>query len=199
MHPEEYPALLVVPRVGTETFHAAGISAGFDLIAFWRWLASDLAGNALRGVLAEYLVAKALAARGAVRTEWDACDLVTEAGIRVEVKCAAYLQSWSQPTLSRIEFDIASKRGWDAATNASVDNPCRSADVYVFALLAHRDKATLDPLDLTQWEFYVASRRALDAMFGAQKSIALSSLKRLVPHSVSHDQLHAAVALAAKL
>jgi hypothetical protein len=29
----------------------------------------------------------------------------------------------------------------------------RHADVYVFALLAHTDKATVDPLSLDQWRF----------------------------------------------
>jgi hypothetical protein len=29
----------------------------------------------------------------------------------------------------------------------------RQADVYVFALLAHEDRTTIDPLDLDQWKF----------------------------------------------
>ncbi len=38
----------------------------------------------------------------------------------------------------------------------------RQADVYVFALLSHRDKATLDPLNVAQWEFYILPAAVLD-------------------------------------
>jgi hypothetical protein len=110
------------------------------------------------------------------------------------VKSAAYLQSWHQRALSAISFDIAMKRAWDAQTNTSASAPCRSADVYVFALLAHRDKATLDPLDVSQWEFYVVSARRLDATFGAAKSIGLSSLRRVALSSASFADLPTAVA-----
>lgn len=199
MTSESYPALTVAPRSGNEAFHTAGSPAGFDVAAFWRWLASDLAGNALRGVLAEFLVAMATGARGTARTEWDACDLVTERGIRVEVKSAAYLQSWTQAKLSKIKFGIEATCAWDATTNTMAVEPCRSADVYVFALLAHKVKASLDPLDLTQWQFYVVPRRTLDEVFGGQKSIALSSLTRVASHPVSFPDLCSAVATAAQI
>jgi hypothetical protein len=197
MSDKQFPALVIVPRSGDEPFHAAGRPAGFDVAAFWRWSASDLCSNVLRGVLAEYLVARAIGAPSSTRTEWDACDLVSATGVKVEVKSAAYLQSWTQRVPSAISFDIAAKCGWDAATNTYATTPCRPADVYVFAVLAHLDKATLDPLDLTQWHFYVVSGRALEANFGAQKNIALSSLARLSPKPVLYDDLSMAVAAAA--
>jgi hypothetical protein len=194
---ESLTALAVVPRTGVEPFHVAGASVGFDVSSFWRWAASDLTSNVWRGVLAEYLVARALGCETLVRTEWDACDIRTNEGLRVEVKSAAYLQSWHQQALSVIGFDIGLKRGWDAKTNTYAPTPCRGADVYVFALLSHRDKATLDPTDLSQWEFYVTSARVLDAAYGSQKRIALSSLLRVAPRSVSFSDLRAAVAAAA--
>jgi hypothetical protein len=194
--PFEYPALVVTPRTGDEPFHAGGRPAGFDVASFWRWSASDLVGNAMRGILAEYLVAHAIDARSPVRTEWDACDLRTSTGVLVEVKSAAYLQSWAQRKPSAVSFDIAPKRAWDAVSNTSIPTPCRSADVYVFALLAHGDKATLDPLDLAQWHFYVVARRLLDHRLGAQRRIGLSTLARLAPSPVTFDELAAAVAKA---
>ena len=44
---------------------------------------------------------------------------------------------------------------WDAdsSTFASRDNRRRQADAHVFALLAHRTKETLNPLDVSQWAF----------------------------------------------
>ncbi|MGI8548390.1 MAG: hypothetical protein ACR2M1_13860 [Gemmatimonadaceae bacterium] len=192
-----FPALKARPRSGAEPFHVAGVPAGFDVMAFWRWAASDLVGNALRGVLAEFLVARAIGAVGEVRTEWDACDLQTAANVRVEVKSAAYVQSWSQRALSAISFDIAPKRGWDAATGTIAASASRYADVYVFALLAHQDKGTIDPLDLTQWSFYVTSAAALNVAFSLQKRIALTSLLRVAPEAVPYEALSAAVAVAA--
>ena len=109
-----FAALTVAPRTGAEPFHSDGQGLGFDVTSFWRWAASDLASNVWRGVLAEYLVARALGVATGVRTEWDACDIRTEHGTRVEVKSAAYLQSWHQRALSAIAFDIGMKRGWHA-------------------------------------------------------------------------------------
>lgn len=128
-----------------------------------------------------------------MRTEWDAFDVRTSSGLRVEVKSAAYLQSWSQRELSEISFDIAPKRGWDAATNTSAPVPCRSADVYVFALLAHQEKTTLDPLDLRQWHFYVASARVLDDTCRAQKNIRLSRLSHIAGAPVSFEALRSTI------
>lgn len=67
---------------------------------FWTFATSNLSTNNVRGYLAEFLVAKAVGASG-VRVEWDAFDVLTPEGIRVEVKSAGYLQAWSQRRLSR--------------------------------------------------------------------------------------------------
>jgi len=178
-------------------FHAGGLPIGFDLLSFWRWSASDLVSNVYRGVLAEYLVATALGIADGVRTEWDACDLRTESGLLVEVKSAAYLQSWKQQALSPVSFDIGLKKGWDAATNTYAPAPCRAATVYVFALLAHRDKPTLDPLDVTQWEFYAVSTKKLEAAFGNQARIALNALRRISPRPEPYEALAASIRRAA--
>jgi hypothetical protein len=47
-------------RSGKEPFHSGGLDLGFSLLEFWRWRSSDLVSNTLRGVLAEFIVAKAL-------------------------------------------------------------------------------------------------------------------------------------------
>lgn len=177
----ELEAIKVKRRSGTESFHIGGQVTGFDLFSFWRWSASDLTSNAMRGALAEYIVACDLGVADGLRVEWDAFDLVTRGGIKVEVKSAAYLQSWKQSAPSRICFDIRPTYGWDAATNTTGAERRRQADVYVFCLLAHLDKATLDPMDLGHWEFYVLPSRALDEKVPNQKTISLSGLLRLEP------------------
>ena len=194
-----YPALTVALRTGAEPFHLGGRALSFDVLSFWRWSASDLVSNVWRGILAEYLVAQAMGVAGRARIEWDASDLHTPNGLRIEVKSAAYLQSWAQRTPSAIGFDIAKKRAWDATTNTPLPQASRTAAVYVFALLAHRDKATLDPLDLSQWEFYVVPCQVLDKVCGAQKRIGLTALKRLTPVPVSFPELRATIVETANL
>lgn len=52
---------------------------------FWAFAMSDLRANNVRGYFAEFLVARAVGASGP-RIEWDAYDVLTPDGIRVEVK-----------------------------------------------------------------------------------------------------------------
>ncbi len=78
---------------------------------------------------------------------WAAYDLRTPSGIKVEVESAAYLQSWHQTKPSVITFRTLKTRVWDPNTNPLEASARRQAEVYVFAVLAHREKSTLNPLD----------------------------------------------------
>jgi hypothetical protein len=102
-----YGRIEVAQRAGAEPFHLAGRPLEFDVLSFWRCASSDLTGNALRGVVAEYLSPMLSASTRTVRAEWDAIDLRTKAGLAVEVKAAAYLQTWPQEEPSEIKFTIA--------------------------------------------------------------------------------------------
>ncbi|WP_238406556.1 hypothetical protein [Rhodococcus sp. YH1] len=136
----------VVPKTGDEPLHESGRLLGQHLRDFWAWAYSDLLGNAMRGVLAEYLVGTALGCvHGRTRLEWDAWDLRTVDGIRLEIKSAAYLQSWRQSAYSRIGFDIRPTTAWYAETNTYSSDRRRQADVYVFCLFAHRGQGDRRP------------------------------------------------------
>ncbi|HEY4099873.1 MAG TPA: hypothetical protein VGM20_03230 [Gemmatimonadales bacterium] len=173
--------LPAVRRDGSEPFRAGGADIGAILLDFWQWSVSDLVSNATRGRLAEYIVAKGIGVSTAgVRDEWAACDLCTSAGVQVEVKSAAYLQSWHQKDYSTIQFSVRKAREWSSETNVVGTEPVRTAHVYVFALLFHKSKATLDPLNLDQWQFFVLPTRTLDERERSQSSITLASLEGLV-------------------
>jgi hypothetical protein len=187
------PPLVVTRKSGSEPFRVGPAILGFDLMSFWQWSASDLVSNALRGRLAEFLVAQALGIAEGVRAEWDAYDLHTCQGLAIEVKSAAYLQTWAQKALSAIIFDIAPTRFWEATTNVLGTDLRRQADLYVFALLAHRDKPTLDAMDLSQWEFYLLPRAILDVRLPKQKQVSLSALLRLEPVRCSFRELGPAI------
>lgn len=160
---------------------------------FLQWAHSDLLCNRERGVLAEYMVGCCLNAVGHNRMEWDACDLKTDYGARIEVKSSAYLQSWRQTKRSTIRFDIAKKKAWNAETNTFLEPPNRQSDVYVFCVLAETNIELVDPLSFAQWQFFVASTNLINARLGNQKSLSLSALEKIVGTSIGHSELAAVV------
>jgi len=181
-------------RKGDESFRDSDKELEFDLLSFWQWSSSDVVSNATRGALAEYLVAQALGvADDGIREEWAPYDLKALDGTRVEVKSAAYLQSWHQDKLSRIIFRVPKTRAWDKDTNIQSKDARRQADVYVFALLARTDQKTLDPLNVSQWEYFVIPTISLDTRKRSQHSITLPSLRTLAGKSVGFSCLKEAV------
>lgn len=152
-----------------------------------------MVSNATRGILAEFLVASALGLNEGVRNEWDPYDLKTETGIKIEVKSAAYVQSWYQHKVSNITFNIRPTFAWDYKTSRFDTVKKRQADVYVFCLLHHKDKKTINPMDLSQWTFYVVSTKRLDKDCPNMKTISLSRLKKFNPIVCNFDGLKEAV------
>lgn len=86
-------------KTGQEKFTHKEDATNISLLEFWQWSQSDLLNNTLRGTIAEFIVAKAVNATNAIRVKWDAYDLITPEGLKIEVKSAAYLQSWKQERL----------------------------------------------------------------------------------------------------
>ncbi len=126
-------------KTGSEPFHKNGKSLDLSLLEYWQWFASDLISNTMRGILAEFIVASALGLTDNSRKEWDACDLITKDGIKIEVKSAAYLQSWTQKILSNISFNIKPTHAWNGETGEYSKDKKRSADIYVFCELKHKE------------------------------------------------------------
>jgi hypothetical protein len=69
------------------------------------------------------------------------------------VKASAYLQSCSQH-ISDIRFEVRETLAWDGATNAYAETAMRRADVYVFCVENCKEQDLLNPLDLSQRDFY---------------------------------------------
>lgn len=183
---------------GDEQFHADGSALGNSLLDFWRWSASDLRSNATRGRLAEYLVASDLGVAAGVRSEWVAHDLTSPAGVKIEVKSAAYVQTWKQRRPSLISFDIRPTLGWDPDTAVFGKERKRQADVYVFSLLSEKDPAKLDPLNVSHWQFFVLPTATLNHACPEQKTLGLAKLLALNPERVNFGGIAAAVERAAK-
>ena len=187
----QYTAVHLQPRQPEEPFIYDGKSKGFLLLDFWIWSGSNVLNNTLRGQIAEYIVTQATGATvPAIRLEWESIDIMTPQGIKIEVKSTAYFQSWHQDKPSEIRFNIKKTRPWDNETNQRAKTPCRSAQVYVFCLLVNDDRDTINPLDLSQWKFYILPTTVIDSRLGDQKSVGISRLKELGAEIVNYDQIH---------
>ncbi len=172
---------------------------GATLLHFWQWMGSNLVSNTLRGALGEYLVALAVGAADTmdgVQEEWAPYDVQSPDGVKIEVKTSAYIQTWYQPKLYPPRFDIAPRTTWVAATNSWTTEKKRWADVYVFCLHHCQDQSAVNPLDLSQWTFYILPTITLDRAVGSQRSIGISSLQRIGARPVTFDGLCPAIAAA---
>ncbi len=146
------------PLQGDEPFD--GIDA--TVLDFWRFALSNLKMNNIRGYLAEFLVARAVGAQGR-RIEWDAYDVLAPDGTKIEVKTSAYLQAWEQRYVSRIGFSGLRGRTLDS-NQVYTPEQTFNADVYVFAVQTARTHEEYDALSVSQWQFYVLPRAAVDGV-----------------------------------
>jgi hypothetical protein len=158
-------------------FHQNGRNTKFTTCDFWQWAFSDLQMNDIRGVLAEYIVAKALDIPLNVRNTWDDYDLETPGGLKIEVKSGGYLQSWDQKGLSKITFGGLRGQAWDREQCCYLGESLYRADVYVFAVQTAETHEAFNPLDLSQWEFYILPVAVISKR--GTKSIALSVVRKL--------------------
>ena len=162
---------------------------------FWAWAYSNLTNNTLRGTYAEFLVRNALGADILVSTDWGPYDILTPEGIRIEVKCSAYLQAWKQANLSKIIFGIPQTHKSDFEADAFDYNAelLRQSDVYVFCVETCQIRDELNERDLSQWDFYVIPTARINDKLGSQKRVSLSILQKIGAKQVSFCDLKAAV------
>ena len=157
------------------------------LIDFWQWAYSDILSNRNRSVFAEYIVASALELLSSERIEWDSKDLVYR-GIYLEVKSAAYAQSWNQEKPSRISFDIAKKNAWDSNTDEKHPESIRASEIYIFCLYKPYNKSQIEVLDLNNWSFFIVETKILDSLYKDNKQISLSKVKK-ISHETKYNEI----------
>lgn len=173
---------------GSEFFCNSDDETKHTVLDFWRWSSSNLVGNTLRGWLAEYIVATAIGTANGVREEWDVFDLTTPQGVRIEVKSAAYIQSWQQKALSKPQFSIRRTVAWDEENGVRETESVRHSDVYVFCLHHHKEPDTINPLYLNQWTFFVAATSLIDQL-GNQKTAMLSTIRNIGAIEVPYKEI----------
>jgi hypothetical protein len=167
---------------GDEAIHGAGATVR----DFWAWSLSDLRANTVRSLFAEFLVARALGGSLRPRIEWDAYDVLTPDGLRLEVKSGAFLQAWEQSRLSTVTFGGLHARTW-SPTEGYSEAADYNADGYVFALLTATEHTAYDALDLDQWSFWVLPREVVAAT--GQRSLRLSRVAALAGPGIRYADL----------
>jgi hypothetical protein len=178
----------IVPKklTGQEPFINTG-GKQFTVLDFWRYAFSGLNSNVLRGTLAEYIVETALrdVKDIVIRNSWGDWDVMTEDGIKIEVKCCSYIQDWDQNDYSKVVFSglKAKELYWSEAVKSYKDlaEAAYKADVYILCLVHHKDHATLDILNMDQWSFYILSRYQIAEVASNGKSV---SIDRLMKHNI---------------
>lgn len=159
---------------------------GVRVLDFWRWALGDLRLNSTRGMLAQFLVARAVWDTRPNDDGWGDFDVLSPEGIKIEVKSSGYLQSWSQVNPSRIVFSGLMGRTWSAQTGYGSAPEVR-ADVFVFAVHTCLEPEAYDPLDLEAWEFYVLPGSTLREL--GQKSMNLNRVRFLAGDPVKWRNL----------
>ena len=178
---------------GNECFYYNNSSTGYLLNDFWQWSASDLLNNTQRGVLAEFIVAKALDIETySPRLDWEPYDLLFRGNLRIEVKASAYVQSWSQTADSKLRFSIRPTQVRDGEAGRSEDK-IRQSDMYIFCVFAEKDRAHADPMNLDKWEFYPVLTREINEMLEAQQTASMSTILGLHPEAYDYGSLLDAV------
>jgi len=165
-----------------ENFSLNNKNLDFQLFDFWSWNTSDLLNNAMRWKLAEYIIARVLWIDWWFRIEWDEYDLVYK-DLKIEIKSWAYIQSWEQDKYSNIVLTIKPTKDFNWTEFK------RQSDIYIFAILSHKDASTINPLKLEQWDFYILSTNVMNEKLWEQKTIGLKWLLALNPIKCGFDTL----------
>lgn len=172
------------------------LGPGMRVRDFWAWGFSDLRLNTTRGLLAQFLVARALGDERATDEGWGNFDVLTPEGIRVEVKSSAYVQSWRQDRPSRIVFGGLTGYAWSDDAGWGPEREVR-ADVFVFAIHTCQDAARYDMLDLSAWEFRALPASTIERL--GIRSMSAGTLFAHAPGAVPWSGLQAIVLSAARL
>lgn len=160
-------------------------------IEFWQYSYANFIDNRNRAALGEFIVAQSLGVTEPPLSSWEAYDMITDEGIKVEVKTSGYIQGWKQKKPTTPTFDIAKKYGWVGETNEWDNIKDRQADVYVFCLHHEKDIAKeCNPLVTENWTFYVVPTSLINEKLAEQKSLRISTLTDFLGiKAVGFDQL----------
>lgn len=164
---------------GKEKFKFKNEELSFDLLDFWKYKYSNIYN--LQEYIAEYLVEKALEMECSYNADsWTIFDILYR-NIRIEIKQTSYYHPWNEggKISNQRTFGITMANS-NREDITSVENKFeRQNDIYVFCLNTGKTKETANPMDISNWEFYVVPTKIINAECGNNKSISLNKVRKL--------------------
>ena len=164
---------------GKEKFIFQGNELEFDYLDFWKFHFSNIYD--LQDKIAEFIVAKALGVNEAQNDQyWTLWD-VSYQNRRIEVKETSYYHSFNEEgkvSKQRV-FGITKANGSYDTSKSGNNKFCRQNDIYVFCLNTGDTRATSNPLNLDNWEFYIVPTAVINEKCGDNKTISLGRIKNL--------------------
>lgn len=169
-------------------FVNGGESLGMTMLDFWKYQYSNIFD--LQDSIAEFIVGKALGIDEPMnRDGWTLWDIEykyknIERPIRIEIKETGYYHSWQNKIVNgrisnRRTFGIhrAYTKYKDSSTKLERQN-----DIYIFCLNIGINEEDSNPLEMTNWEFYVIPTSVINYnCTPTQKSISLGKVMKLAP------------------
>ena len=131
------------------------------VIDFWKWVISDLKEKTNMGMLAEFLVSWSINTDNKPKQYWKPYDLKTKNGKRIEVKFTS-TNFVIKPTKRPDKFNRLTKK---ATFNA---------DIYVLCYFKNAEK---DPINLSNWKFWVFPKKKMRKLLNEKKSISIKKLE----------------------
>ena len=139
---------------------------------------SQIESNTVRGKIGEYIVSWAIGAEDSSLDTWQAYDLMSPNGKKIEVKTTSYLQNWEQGVQNRTpKFVVRPTRKWNKTTGLAKERTYNS-NIYVLCYYSWLDKKTIDVLNLNHWKFWVFSKKELIKIFDGHQSITTTKLEK---------------------
>jgi len=132
----------------------------------------------MQDVIAEFLIEKALGIDKAQNTEyWTLYDILYR-GYRIEVKQTGYYHPWNEngkiSKTRRFGITMANSN----YENEDEENKFeRQNDIYVFCLNIGETKRESNPLNVNNWEFYIAETAVVNKECGNNKTVGLNRVR----------------------
>jgi hypothetical protein len=163
-------------------FVNGGKSLGMTMLDFWKYQYSNIYD--MQEYIAEFLVGKALGLdEPCNRDGWTLWD-IDYRGKRIEIKETSYYHSW-QEKIAQGRISQQRSFGITPAYTKYKDSTTmleRQNDIYVFCLNTGTNAEESNPLEMSNWEFYVVPTAVINAnCTPAQKSISLGKVRKLAP------------------
>ncbi|MEE0235275.1 MAG: hypothetical protein UD961_03840 [Bacteroidales bacterium] len=163
-------------------FVTDGQPLGISMLDFWKYQYSNIYD--MQEYIAEFLVGKALGLNEPCnRDGWTLWD-IDYRGKRIEIKETSYYHSW-QEKIAQGRISQQRSFGITPAYTKYKDSTTvleRQNDIYVFCLNTGNNEEESNPLEISNWEFYVVPTAVINAnCTPAQKSISLGKVRKLAP------------------